>query len=97
MKMVDYKEKLYGRLKVQDYCIAYLQETLKDEDPTVFLLALKDVIEAHKGLTAIARESKLNRESLYKMLSEEGNPCPTSIQRLLSTLNLEFSITPKSA
>lgn len=95
MKMRDYKEGLYKRLQDHDYCIAYLQETLKDEDKSVFLLALKDVIEAKKGFSAAARESKLNRESLYKMLSDEGNPYLASIQRLLSVLNLEFSITSK--
>jgi probable addiction module antidote protein len=39
----------------------------------VFLLALRNVAEA-RGMTKLAARSKLNRESLYKMLSKRGNP-----------------------
>ncbi len=44
---VNYKEGLLERLKDPEYSVAYLNACLEDEDPRVFLLALKDVIEAY--------------------------------------------------
>jgi len=47
MPALDYKEELLKRLKVSaEECVGYLNAALGDEDPRVFLLALKDVIEA---------------------------------------------------
>jgi probable addiction module antidote protein len=57
---------------------AYLNAALDDGDPKVFLLALRNVAVARGGMVKIARTCKLNRESLYRMLSKQGNP---SLQR----------------
>ncbi|MGW8257265.1 MAG: addiction module antidote protein, partial [Thermoguttaceae bacterium] len=52
---------------------AYLQAAFEDGDPTLIIHALGNIARA-RGMTAIARETKLRRESLYKALSPEGNP-----------------------
>ena len=46
---------------------------LEEDDPALFTAALGDIARA-KGMTLIARESGLGRESLYKALSVDGNP-----------------------
>jgi probable addiction module antidote protein len=69
----------------------YLNAALADDDPRVFLLALRNVAEAH-GMTNISREASLNRESLYKLLSEKGNPRLSSIIPLLRAMNLRLVI-----
>jgi len=54
--------------------------------PEVFLLALRNVAEA-RGVARIARETKLNRENLYAMLSERGNPVVSSLYAILCLEN----------
>ena len=55
--------------------------------------ALGDVARA-KGMTAIARETGLGRESLYKALSSGGNPELATVQKVVRPLGLRLHITP---
>jgi probable addiction module antidote protein len=71
---------------------AFLSVALEEGDPGVFLLALKDVARIHGGIGKIARRAKLNRESLYRMLSKNGNPTVNSLNALLRTLGFRLSI-----
>ena len=73
----------------------YLNEALEDGDPAVFLLALKDVANVHGGIARIAKAANLNRESLYRMLSGNGNPTVASLSALLHTLGLRLAIKSK--
>ncbi len=74
----------------------YLNAALEDGAQDVFLMALRDVAKAH-GLTRLARETALNRENMYRILSEEGNPQLSSLKALLDSLELKLSIEPKRA
>lgn len=94
-RLVDYQEQLLLKLQDEEFAAAYLSEALSDEDPRMFLLALKNVIEAQQGdLTAIAEESNLTRMSVYRILSKRGNPKLTSIVSLLSAVGLQLSVHP---
>jgi probable addiction module antidote protein len=75
----------------------YLKAALEDEDPRVFLLALRNVAEARGGMSKVAAASKLNRESLYRMLSENGNPSLQSLRALLSSLGFRLAVESKDA
>lgn len=46
------------------------------------MLALRNVTEAQEGVAQLAEKAKLNRESLYRMLSERGNPEFRSLEAL---------------
>ena len=72
---------------------AYLNAAL-DEDPAVFLLALKDVAKVHGGMAKVAEEAHLNRESLYRMLSRRGNPRIQSLNALLHSVGLKLQVIP---
>jgi len=78
-KIKNYKEHLLKSLQDPEEAAAYLDTCLEDEDPRVFLLALKDVAEARGGMSKLSAESSLNRQSLYRTLSRKGNPKLTSI------------------
>lgn len=92
-KFINYQEELLESLKNHDEAIAYLNAALMDEDERVFLLALKNVLEAQGGdISTLAKKANLNRENLYRMLSKKGNPKLTSIKSVLNALNLEFSV-----
>jgi probable addiction module antidote protein len=64
--------------------------------PGVFLLALRNVAEA-RGMQRLAKAAHLNRESLYRMLSRNGNPELRSLNALLDALGLRLSVETKEA
>jgi probable addiction module antidote protein len=70
----------------------YLNAALEDGDPEAFLLALRNVAEAQGGIAHLAEKAKLNRESLYRILSERGNPELRSLDALLHALGFRLAI-----
>src|SRR3990170_1672763 len=93
----DYQEKLLEDLQDPELASAYLNVALMDEDPRVFLLALKNVYEAQGGqMTELARKTKLSRENLYRILSKKGNPKLTSIISLLDAVGLSLAVQPNN-
>lgn len=93
-KTKSYKEHLLKSLEDPREAAAYLDACLEDEDPHVFLLALKDVAEARGGMSKLSKNTSLNRQTLYRTLSRTGNPRLTSIRNVLSYLKMELHITP---
>ena len=94
----SYQEALIESLQEPQEAAAYLTAALEDSDPAVFLLALRDVAEAHgAGMTKLAEQAKLNRENLYRMLSEKGNPELRSLGAVLEALGFRLAITVKEA
>lgn len=89
---VAYEEVLLEDLKDPEEAATYLQAALEDEDPAVFLLALRQVAQA-QGMANVARKAHVGRESLYKALSENGNPELRTINRLLHAMGLRLSVT----
>lgn len=95
VRLIDYQEELIESLKDPKEAQAYLSAALLDEDERVFLLALKNVLEAQgEDMTAVAKKSKLNRENLYRILSKKGNPKLTSIRSILHVIGFELSLQP---
>jgi probable addiction module antidote protein len=72
---------------------AYLEAALEDGDPKVIAAALGDIARA-KGMTQIARDAGLGRESLYKALSAGGNPEFGTILKVISALGLQLHASP---
>lgn len=94
-KFRDYQEKLIEDLQDPKLASAYLNEALCDEDPRIFLLALKNVYEAQgEAMTSIARKAKLSRENLYRILSRRGNPKLTNIVALLNAAGFSLAVQP---
>ncbi|MHB8762682.1 MAG: addiction module antidote protein [Coriobacteriia bacterium] len=71
---------------------AYLDAALEEDDPALLAAALGDVARA-KGMTEIARETGLGRESLYKALSTDGNPEFATVQKVVRSLGLKLRIS----
>jgi probable addiction module antidote protein len=86
-----YRDGLLEDLQDSSEAAAYLTAALEDGSPDVFLLALRDVAAAH-GMTRLADGAQLNRESMYRMLSEQGNPQLSSLTSILQQLGLRLSI-----
>ena len=94
-KSKSYKDDLIESLKEPREAAEYLNAALYDGDPEVFLLALRDVAEALGGVGALSKKTKLNRESLYRMLSKRGNPQLQSLSVLLEALGFKLAIETK--
>jgi probable addiction module antidote protein len=88
----DYQETLIKGLSDPREAAAYLDAALEDGDRPAFLLAIRNVIDALGGMTQISRHSGLNRENLYRVLSEKGNPELNSLEKLLKALGLRLSV-----
>jgi probable addiction module antidote protein len=94
MPTVDYEDHLFEDLRDLDYAAGYLTTAL-EEGEDIFLLAVRDVVQAQVGMSALSQATSLNRESLYTMLSKEGNPRLSSITSVLTQLGLEIKFAPK--
>jgi probable addiction module antidote protein len=75
---------------------AYLEAALEEGDPALVAAALGDIARA-KGMTQVARESGLGRESLYKALSPGGNPEFATIMKVVAALGLQLHAAPAGA
>ena len=95
-RSVAFDEHLTGHLKDSKLAEAYLKDALEDDDPRVFLQALRNVAQA-RGIAKVAAKSKLNRESMYRMLSTRGNPSLRSLGALLDSLGFRLTVQSKYA
>ena len=74
---------------------AYMTEALDTGDPAFVADAL-GVIARASGMTEVAREAGVSRESLYRALSADGNPEFATVLRVFSALGLRLHATPAS-
>ena len=68
---------------------AYLDAALEDGDPALIRQALQVSARA-RGMTQIARDTGIARESLYKALSENGNPEFATVLKVVHALGLRL-------
>jgi len=70
----------------------YLTAALEEESPEVFLAAVGNVAKA-RGMTVIANEAGLGRESLYKALTPGAKPRYETIFKVLQSLGVKLSVS----
>jgi probable addiction module antidote protein len=98
MKKLTLKKWDSAKHLTDDESIAlYLQACFEEasDDAAFIANALGNVARA-KGMSQLARDTGLGRESLYKALSGEGNPSFSTILKVLSALGLKLSPQPIS-
>ena len=95
MRLKDIAETFKRDLQDPEFVESYLQDALADGTQS-FLIALGDVVKANQGMGKLAHEANISRESLYRALSENGNPHFTTIERVLKSLGMQISITRKT-
>jgi probable addiction module antidote protein len=80
-----------ARLNTTDDATAYLEAAFEDGDPQVIAAVIEDLARA-KGMSQIAREAGLGRESLYKALCYSGNPELATVLKVIAAMGLELHI-----
>ena len=80
-------------LETAEDMVAYLEAALEQDDPQLVAAVLGDIARA-KGMTRVAQEAGLGRESLYKSLSTSGNPEFATILKVVRALGLRLRAAP---
>ena len=96
-KSRNYRDDLLESLIDPEEAREYLNAALEDENPEVFLLALKDIVDANSSMTELAQATNRNRESLYKTLSAKGNPHLSSVRSILNNLGFKLAVEVNSS
>jgi probable addiction module antidote protein len=81
-------------LETAEDMAAYLEAALEDGEPSLIVEALGTIARA-RGMSQIARDTGLGRESLYKALSPEGNPEFATVMKVVRALGLKLRAEPE--
>jgi len=90
----DFEEYLITSLKDDpELASEYLNAAIEDGDVSVFLLALGHITKA-RGMSNVSKTTGLNRENIYRIVSDKGNPRIKSVAALLSAVGLRLRTEP---
>ena len=89
MKITKYKATLY--LKTEEDIKEYLNASFATGDNKLIARALGDVAKI-KGMSKVAKSTKLDRSSLYNSLTTEGDPKLSTITKLIQSFGFTFLI-----
>ena len=74
----------------------YLTAALEDPNPDLFLIAVRDVARA-RGMTQLAKDTGLGRESLYKALTPGAKPRYDTVMKIMHALGVKLTAAPISS
>lgn len=83
-------------LDSEEMIAEYLNAALEEGDPELFISAIADIAKA-QGMTKVAEESGLGRESLYKAFSAGSHPRYETIRKVVEALGVTLRVEPKHA
>ncbi len=93
MATKSYRAELLKQLKNPREAAEYLNACFEDSEE-VFLLGLRDVVEARGGVGGLSLQTDLNRENLYRSLSRKGNPKLSSLSSILEAVGIQLQFAP---
>ena len=85
---------LSDEINTREDVIGIIEAALEENDMEFLFKVIGDIARS-KGMAQIARELNLNRESLYRSLSQEGNPSFSTVAKVLDNLGFQLSIRQK--
>ncbi|XDZ50240.1 addiction module antidote protein [Neisseriaceae bacterium CLB008] len=78
---------------IAEYINEALASVEQDGDLNVLLAAISDVAKA-RGMTQVAKDAGLGRESLYKTLAPDAKPRYETVSKLLAAMGLRVGVVP---
>jgi probable addiction module antidote protein len=89
---VSHRERVIEELRADPELAAeYLNAAAEDDDPRIYLTALRTVAEA-QGMAKVAKAAGVPRESLYRALSSGGNPRFSTLHAILKAAGLRMAV-----
>jgi probable addiction module antidote protein len=90
---VSHDEVMVRRLRTDSkFAAEYLRAALEDHDePKVLLIVLRHLAQAH-GVAKVARAAGIERESLYRTLSADGNPRLSTLFAVAKAVGLRLTV-----
>jgi probable addiction module antidote protein len=92
---IPYRPFLLAELRDPANAADHLNGAAADDHPDIFLIALRDVVDAYGGIGVIAKRAKLNRQQLYKTLAWGGNPEFRTLSAILDAAGFALTVVPK--
>jgi probable addiction module antidote protein len=92
---ISHKEAIVRELRADpEFAAEYLKAALEeaDDEPRVLLIALRHVAEARGGIAKIAKAAGIERESLYRALSQRGNPRLSTLAAVTKAMGLKITV-----
>ncbi|ABB37301.1 addiction module antidote protein [Oleidesulfovibrio alaskensis G20] len=95
-------KKIVTRFDAADYLdseeamVAYLNAAMEEDDPDILLAAMADVAKA-VGMSKLAKDAGIGRESLYKALKPGAQPRYQTIHKVMNALGMTLQAKPRSA
>jgi probable addiction module antidote protein len=94
MELYDWD--MADHINTKEEVFAYLEGALEENDMETLFDVIGAIVRS-KGMAKIAQEAGLNRESLYKSLSRDGNPSFATIAKVVDILGYKIEIKQKTA
>lgn len=89
----SYEETLLPLLKDPQEAASYIEAVMELDDPAALLVALRHVARAH-GMAEVARRADMGDKTLFRALSESGNPTLMTVHKVLHAVGLRLSVVP---
>ena len=93
---VSYDETLLPLLRDPAEAAAFIEAVIEMEDPAALVVALRKVAQAH-GMAEVARRASVGDKTLFRALSENGNPTLDTVHKVLHAVGLRWSVVPALA
>jgi len=94
---IKHDDWLLQQLQDAEFAAEYLNAAHEDDDPRSYLTALRKVVEARGGMAAIAERAHVSRETLYRTLSNRGNPTLRTLTAVLRAVDLELGVSARQS
>jgi probable addiction module antidote protein len=90
---VAHDEAIVRRLRNDpEFAAEYLKAALEDDaEPRVLLIALRHIAQA-RGVARVAKAAGIERESLYRALSANGNPRLSTLYAVAKAVGLKLTV-----
>jgi len=82
-------------IESEDGARVFLEDAM-DTNDAAFIASAIGVVAKARGMSAIAKETGMSRESLYRALSGDGNPQLSTVLKVLEAMGLKLSVEPVS-
>jgi len=89
-----FNDYMMEKLKDPELACNFISEAIEEHDPEYLKVALGDIVKAY-GVGDISEKSGISRQTIYKMLSESGNPTHKNLVAILDAIGLELTVKLK--